>query len=125
MFPSHKILVVIRAATVWDDPLLSDRLARVRRTTRKQEGTHPKGPQQCSMLRLAAFALLAACAGAATPAQRAAAMLAQMNITEKIAMVHGMRGPYVVRSSPLRWICCSLSWEPLAALILKYAFCAL
>lgn len=93
--------------------------------TRKQEGTHPKGPQQCSMLRLAAFALLAACAGAATPAQRAAAMLAQMNITEKIAMVHGMRGPYVVRSSPLRWICCSLSWEPLAALILKYAFCAL
>ena len=30
-----------------------------------------------------------------TPAQRAAALLAQMNLTEKITMVHGWDGPYV------------------------------
>ena len=32
----------------------------------------------------------------ATPAQRAQAMLGRMNITEKITMVHGWAGPYVV-----------------------------
>ena len=34
-----------------------------------------------------------------TPAQRAKQMLANMNITEKITMVHGASGEYVVRGS--------------------------
>ncbi len=37
------------------------------------------------------------CAAAQTPAQRAAALLAKMSITDKIGMVHGSIGPYVVR----------------------------
>jgi hypothetical protein len=44
-------------------------------------------------------ALCVASVGAQTPAQRAAALLAKMNIADKIGMVHGTLGPYVVRAS--------------------------
>lgn len=47
------------------------------------------------MQRLIAFASSVAAVQAATPQERAADMLAQMNITEKISMLHGHNGVYV------------------------------
>jgi hypothetical protein len=46
---------------------------------------------------LCAFVCVIAVSSALTPAQRAKAMLLNMNLTEKVNMVHGWDGPYVVR----------------------------
>ena len=53
---------------------------------------------RCACLAVVLAASLVVTSGL-TPAQRAKQMLANMNITEKITMVHGASGEYVVRGS--------------------------
>ena len=64
--------------------------------------THCLQSRPMMLSRMVALSALVALGMADTPAQRAAALLQRMNITDKIGLLHGYPGPYVVSAMARR-----------------------